>query len=228
MDALTFGRSSFEKEVNSVTDNPILFPEDDLVLNSGNFHGQPLAIALDLLGVVMAEASVFSERRIDKLLTSYNPNLPPFLSPRSGLNSGLMVTQYTAAALISQNKILARPAGLDSPTVSAGQEDHSSMGVTSALKAREILENTTRVIAIETMCAAQAIDLYAPLAGKESDDEASWQAHQLLGRGTTRAYLEVRKVTKKVEEDRPLSEDIERVAVALSQGAIANSVKSQS
>ena len=196
-----------------------------MVISSGNFHGQPLAIALDLLGIIISEASAFSERRIDKLLSSYNQSLPPFLSSaRSGLNSGLMVTQYTAASLASQNKILARPAGLDSPSVSAGQEDHSSMGVTSALKAYEILGNANTVVAIELICAAQAIDLYIPLHAAKEGSKKSDKPQKFLGRGTATAYLAVRRLSRMVREDRPLFEDIERVSRALEDGVIRRSV----
>ncbi|MDA4112084.1 MAG: aromatic amino acid lyase, partial [Thaumarchaeota archaeon] len=199
---LRFVRSIVETEINSVTDNPIIFPDDDSVISAGNFHGQPIAIALDLLGLALAEACTFSERRIDKLLSGLNPKLPLFLTTDAGLSSGMMVLQYTAAALISKNSILATPAGLGSASVSAGQEDHASMGVTSALKAREIIEIATKVVAIELICASQAVDLL----GVEN-----------LGTGTSRAVKQVRKITKHLDKDRSLSDDLDRLSKYLSK-----------
>jgi histidine ammonia-lyase len=193
-----------------VTDNPIIFPETDDVVSSGNFHGQPISLALDLLGVALASASVISERRINKLLSSFNPELPLFLAKESGLNSGLMVLQYTAASLVAENRVLARPSSVDSADVSGGQEDHASMGVTSALKARKIWRNTTKVIALELMCAAQAIDLLQN--GK-------------LGQGTSIAYSLIRKYTQTVEKDRSLSDDLERVARALENDELRRAIE---
>ncbi len=208
-DAIQYSRRVIEIELNSVTDNPIIFPETDDVVSAGNFHGQPIALALDLLCLALAEASVISERRVDKLLSGLNPNLPLFLSNESGLDSGLMVLQYTAASLVAENRVLARPASLDNATVSAGQEDHASMGVTSALKARQVWENTLKVIAIEMICAAQAIDLLE---------------HEKLGQGTSIAYSEIRKITKMVENDRPMSEDIERLFETLRRDDLRNAL----
>jgi histidine ammonia-lyase len=209
-DSLNYVKSVIQSELNSVTDNPIIFPETDEALSSGNFHGQPVAIALDLLGLVVAEAAVFSERRIDKLLSGYDKRLTMFLSRKPGLNSGLMVTQYTAASLVVENKILAKPASLESVSVSAGQEDHASMGVHSALKAREILEHTSKVIAIEMLCASQAIDML----GKDK-----------LGEGTLAAYKEIRELSKTVTSDRSLSEDIDNISKVLKDGTIQRSVE---
>ncbi len=210
LDALQYLNQVLEVELNSVTDNPIIFPETDDVVSSGNFHGQPISLALDLLGVALASASVISERRINKLLSSFNPELPLFLAKESGLNSGLMVLQYTAASLVAENRILARPSSVDSADVSGGQEDHASMGVTSALKARKIWRNTTKVIALELMCAAQAIDLLQN--GK-------------LGQGTSIAYSLIRKYTQTVEKDRSLSDDLERVARALENDELRRAIE---
>jgi histidine ammonia-lyase len=205
-----------EFELNAVTDNPLVFPETDTILNSGNFHGQSLAMAFDVLGLLLAEASIYSEARIDKLLSSYNEDLPLFLASEPGVNSGLMVTQYTANALVAHNRVLGNPAGLGNASVSAGQEDHASLGVTAALKAREILDNTTKVIAIELICATQAIDLL----NKEPSRRGG--AHSKMAEGTRGAYEQIRKVTKKVKEDRSLSEDIEKLSKTLGEGTIRN------
>jgi histidine ammonia-lyase len=149
------------REINSVTDNPILFEDGD-VISGGNFHGQPIAIALDYLGMALAELAAISERRI-YLLLSGAAGLPTLLMADTGVNSGFMLPQYTAAALVSENKILAHPASVDSIPTSLGQEDHVSMGATAAVKCRQILENAETVLAIEQMCAAQALDFRAPL-----------------------------------------------------------------
>ncbi len=185
-----------EIEINSVTDNPVIF-SDESVISAGNFHGQPVAIATDLLGIIIAEAGAYSERRTDKLLSGLNSKLPLFLTKNSGLHSGLMILQYTAAALVNQSAVLATPAGLHSAVVSAGQEDHASMGVTSVLKAREILTNATKIVAIELLCACQALDLLGQ--GKS-------------GKQTSVVLEKVRKITKFVDADRALSEDIERLS----------------
>lgn len=209
IDAFHYTKSVVEVEINSVTDNPIVFPETDEVLSSGNFHGQPIALALDFLCFSLAEASAYSERRIDKLLSGFNEKLPMFLTKSPGLNSGLMVTQYTAAALVADNKILARPASLENASVSAGQEDHASMGLTAALKAREVLEHTFRVIAIEMLCSAQALDL---LETKK------------MGQGTRIAHREIRKISKPLRDDRSMSEEVEKLAIALKEGKISRNV----
>jgi histidine ammonia-lyase len=146
------------QEMNAVTDNPILFVEEKQVLSAGNFHGQPLALGYDYLGIAIAELASISERRIERLVNpKLNNGLPPFLTACSGVNSGFMITQYTAASLVSENKILAHPASVDSIPSSANQEDHVSMGSISTRKARTILENTTKVIALEIFAATQAI-----------------------------------------------------------------------
>lgn len=211
-EALQFSKSAIETEINSVTDNPLIFSEG-IVISAGNFHGQPVAITTDLLGIILAEASAYSERRIDKLLSSYNSSLPLFLSKESGLHSGLMILQYTAAALVNRNVVLASPAGLNSAVVSAGQEDHASMGVTSVLKAQEILKNATTVLAIEMICACQALDLMG--------------AEEKLGAGSSLALKEIRNLSKFVEVDRPLAEDIERVSAYIGKRDLAEFVLGQ-
>lgn len=160
-DALDFAASVFSREINAVTDNPTIFPEQDLVISAGNFHGQPLAIAFDLMGIALAELGNISERRIYQLLSGAR-NLPPFLVAEPGLNSGLMIPQYTAAALVSQNKQLATPASVDSIESSNGQEDHVSMGANAATKTYRIITNLETILAIELMNAAQAIEFRRP------------------------------------------------------------------
>ena len=160
-DALDFASSVFSREINAVTDNPTIFPEQDMVISAGNFHGQPLAIAFDLMGIALAELGNISERRIYQLLSGAR-NLPPFLVAEPGLNSGLMIPQYTAASLVSQNKQLATPASVDSIESSNGQEDHVSMGANAATKTYRILTNLETILAIELMNAAQAIAFRRP------------------------------------------------------------------
>ena len=160
-DVIAHVASVFETEINSVTDNPLIIPEERTILSGGNFHGQPLAMALDYLGIALTDLSSISERRVYQLVSGLR-SLPPFLTKHSGLNSGMMIPQYTAASLVSQSKQLATPASVDTITSSAGQEDHVSMGANAATKTLRILENTEKVIAIELLVAAQALDLRKP------------------------------------------------------------------
>ena len=160
-DALDYAATVFSREINAVTDNPTIFPEEDLVISAGNFHGQPLAIAFDLMGIALAELGNISERRIYQLISGTR-NLPPFLVAEPGLNSGLMIPQYTAASLVSQNKQLATPASVDSIESSNGQEDHVSMGANAATKTYRIITNLETILAIELMNAAQAIEFRRP------------------------------------------------------------------
>ena len=161
-DTVNYVNSVFEIEINSVTDNPTIFPESDEILSGGNFHGQPLALALDFLCIAMAELASISERRT-YLLISGQRGLPPFLSPKAGLNSGFMIPQYTAASIVSQSKQLCTPASVDSIVSSNGQEDHVSMGANAATKCFLVIENTEKVLAIELLNAAQALELKKPL-----------------------------------------------------------------
>jgi len=165
-DTVKYVNTVFETEINSVTDNPTIFPDDDEILSGGNFHGQPLALALDFLCIAMAELASISERRT-YLLISGQRGLPPFLSPKAGLNSGFMIPQYTAASIVSQSKQLCTPASVDSIVSSNGQEDHVSMGANAATKCFLVIENTEKVLAIELLNAAQALELKRPL--KSSD-----------------------------------------------------------
>ncbi|HEX2913976.1 MAG TPA: histidine ammonia-lyase [Chloroflexia bacterium] len=196
-DALDYCRRVIEVELNSATDNPLCFPEEDLVLSGGNFHGQPLAIMLDTMGLALVQLGNFSERRSYKLLTSYEAGLPAFLTAYPGLNSGLMVTQYIAAALANDNKVLSHPASADSIPTSAGTEDFNSMGANSALKLNSILENTTRIIAVELMCAAQGVEFHLPLQPGEPLREI---------------MVSLRAVVPHLEEDRLLDGEIEKIA----------------
>ena len=158
-DAISYVKEKVETEMNSVTDNPIIFPETKEGISGGNFHGQPMALAFDFLGIALAELANISERRIERLVNPALSGLPAFLVDHGGLNSGYMIVQYSAAALVSENKILAHPASVDSIPSSANQEDHVSMGTIAARKAKEIMENVRRVLATEILCACQGIDL---------------------------------------------------------------------
>lgn len=161
-DSIDYMAYVFEREINSVTDNPTLFPEQDLIISAGNFHGQPLALALDNLSIAMAELGNISERRTYQLLSGAR-GLPPFLVANPGLNSGFMIPQYTSAALVSHNKQLCTPSSVDSIESSKGQEDHVSMGANAAIKAYMVMENLERILAIELFNAAQALDFRRPL-----------------------------------------------------------------
>ena len=161
-DALDYVQKVIETEINSATDNPNIFPEDDLIISAGNFHGQPLAIALDVFSIAIAELGSISERRVFGLISG-NRNLPSFLVQEPGLNSGFMIPQYTAASIVSQNKQLSVPASTDSISSSQGQEDHVSMGANAATKAFRVMENIKRIIAIELFNGAQALEFRRPL-----------------------------------------------------------------
>ena len=204
-DAINYVKEKVEIEINSVTDNPIIFPETKEGISGGNFHGQPMALSFDFLGIALAELANISERRLERLVNPTLSGLPAFLVEHGGLNSGFMIVQYSAAALVSENKILAHPASVDSIPSSANQEDHVSMGTIAARKAREILENVRRVLAMEIMCACQGIDL---------------RGNKGLGVGTKPIYEEVRKVVPMLKEDRPLYEDINKVEELIIKGTI--------
>ena len=210
-DALEYVKGRVETEMNSVTDNPIIFSDTREGISGGNFHGQPMALAFDFLGIALAELADISERRIESLVNPSISGLPAFLVENGGLNSGFMIVQYTAAALVSENKVLAHPASVDSIPSSGNQEDHVSMGTIAARKAGEIMGNLRRVIAMELMCACQAIDLRS---GKDG-----------LGIGTRAAYEAVRSVCPMLKEDRPLYEDINRCESLLQGGVLLSAVR---
>jgi histidine ammonia-lyase len=204
-DAINYVKEKVEIEINSVTDNPIIFPETNEGISGGNFHGQPMALSLDFLGIALSELANISERRIERLVNPTLSGLPAFLVEHGGLNSGFMIVQYSAAALVSENKILAHPASVDSIPSSANQEDHVSMGTIAARKAKEIMENVRRVLAMEIMCACQGIDL---------------RGNKGLGAGTRPVYEEVRKVVPMLKEDRPIYEDINKCEELIINGTV--------
>ncbi|MFM7726843.1 MAG: aromatic amino acid lyase, partial [Flavobacteriales bacterium] len=159
-------KSVVETELNSVTDNPLIFSETDQVISGGNFHGQPLALVLDFLAIALAEAGSISERRTYKLIGGQR-GLPAYLATDAGLNSGYMIPQYTAASIVSQNKQLCTPASVDSIDSSNGQEDHVSMGANAATKCARVLDNFKKILAIEWLTASQALDLRRPMKSSE-------------------------------------------------------------
>jgi histidine ammonia-lyase len=206
-DALEYCTTIFERELDAVTDNPLVFPEDGEVLSGGNFHGQPLALTLDVLAIALAQVASFSERRIFGLMGPHDwdeGGAPLFLTPNPGLNSGFMITQYVAAALVNEIKVLAHPASIDSIPTSAGMEDFNSMGATSAHKVLKILELTYQIIAIEFMCAAQMLEFRKPLKP---------------GKGVHRAFEIVRASITKLEHDRVLAPDIAQLSTAIKNGS---------
>ncbi|HKV57634.1 MAG TPA: histidine ammonia-lyase [Ktedonobacteraceae bacterium] len=206
-DALEYCANVFERELDAVTDNPLVFPDDGDVLSGGNFHGQPLALALDFLAIAMTQLASFSERRIFNLMGPHDwdeGGAPLFLTPNPGLNSGFMIAQYVAASLVNEIKVLAHPASIDSIPTSAGMEDFNSMGATSAHKLLRILEQARQVVAIELMSAAQILEFRKPLKP---------------GIGAQRAYEIVRSFVAKLEEDRVLAPDINALAQAIHAGA---------
>jgi histidine ammonia-lyase len=204
-DAIAYAKRVVETEMNSSTNNPLIFPESGEFLLGGNFHGQPLALALDFLCLAVAELANISERRIERLVNPTLSGLPAFLVSSGGLNSGFMIAQYTAAALVSENKVLSHPACVDSIPTSANKEDHVSMGPIAARKCREIIRNAEHVIAIELLCAAQAMDLFTNMRP---------------GEGTCAAYQSIRGVVSHLERDRVLATDIARVVELLHSGEI--------
>ncbi len=212
-DALAWLSRVVGVEVDAVTDNPIVFPDSGEIISAGNFHGEPLALALDLAAMSLAEIASISERRTFRLLTSSLSELPPFLTRDSGLNNGYMIAQYTAAALVSENKVLCHPASVDSIPSSGDQEDHVSMGMTAALKLQDVLRNAQAVLGIEALCAAQAIDLLAPLTP---------------GAGTAAGCAVVRRLAPMLERDRYLAPEIEAAARAVAAGEFAALVRAGS
>jgi histidine ammonia-lyase len=205
-DALAYARRTIEIEMNSATDNPLVFPESGEVVSGGNFHGEPVAIALDTAAIALSEFASISERRIEAMLDPSFSELPPFLTRHAGVDSGYMVSQYTAAALVSENKILSHPASVDSIPTSANQEDHVSMGVTAALKAREILTNTQTVLAIELLCASEGLD-----QRDRSTSEALWAVHQA-----------VRAVIPRLDDDLVMYPSIQSALELIRSGVVVN------
>ena len=206
-DTVDFVENVLLNELNAVTDNPLLFPADGDVLSGGNFHGEPVALAMDYLGIVLAELASISERRTNRLVNpALNRGLPAFLTRDAGLNSGLMIAQYTQAALVSENKVLAHPASVDSIPVSADQEDHVSMGTIAARKARSIADNVATVVAIELLAAYQAIDI---LDGEDK-----------LGLATGKLFARLRKCVPPMDGDRMFIEDINALRALIRSNAV--------
>lgn len=210
LDAFAYIRKQIETEMNSAADNPIFFPKDNCCLTGGNFHGQPIAIALDLLGIVLSNIGNLSVAHTNRLLNPVLSGLPDFLVEGKGLNSGLMVAHYTAGALVSENKVLSHPASVDTLSLSADQEDHVSMGPIAAYKAREILDNVSAVVAIEMMCAAQAMDFRKPLKP---------------GKGTYAAYQEIRKQVPFLVDDVVLYPGINKIKAMVQKNTILNAAE---
>ena len=209
-DAINYVKNKIEIEINSVTDNPIIFGDTMEGISGGNFHGQPMALSFDFLGIALSELANISERRLERTVNPALSGLPAYLVENGGLNSGFMIVQYSAAALVSENKVLAHPASVDSIPSSANQEDHVSMGTIAARKACEIMKNVRRVLAMELMCACQAIDL---------------RGNKGLGIGTQPAYDTIREVCPKLVEDRPLYEDINRCEETIINGELIGRVE---
>jgi histidine ammonia-lyase len=222
-DAISYARWVFEIELNSVTDNPLIFIDDDsgevTVLSGGNFHGEPLAIAMDYLAMALTELGNIAERRIMRLTdeASNAHVLPAFLTRHGGLNSGFMITQYTAAALAAENKVLAHPASVDTIPTSANVEDHVSMGCTAALQARQIVSNVELILAIELMAAAQGIDFRKTDLGERAQ----------LGRGTQPAYDLIRKHVPFLEKDAIMYPYIEAVRSLVATRELVSAVNAQ-
>jgi histidine ammonia-lyase len=210
-DLLAYVEATVAVELNAATDNPLVLVEDELLVSNGNFHGQPLAFALDALAMACAELANISERRLERLV---NPNLsdglPAFLTTNGGLNSGFMIPQYVAASLVSENKVLCHPASVDSIPTSAGQEDHVSMGNTAALKAWQVLANSERALAIELLAGAQGVEFLAPLEP---------------GIGVRATHDFVRTLSPRLQDDRVLAPDIETVAEAIRDGSLIAAVE---
>ncbi len=208
-DALGYLRRVLEIEINAVTDNPLVFAEEQRVVSGGNFHGQPVAIALDLATIAVAEIADISEARIDRMTNAHTSGLPPFLSPQAGTNSGLMVAQYTAAALVAENRMRSFPASVESVPTSAGMEDHVSMGVHAAHKLGAVVRNTRYVLAIEALCAAQGLDLIEATAAA----------------GIEEARRVVREHSPRVDADRSLAGDIAKIADVISREVLLAAVR---
>jgi histidine ammonia-lyase len=195
--ALDYVKEKLEIEINAATDNPLIFDNGEKVISGGNFHGQPIAFAMDFMKIAVAELANISERRIERLVNPQLNDLPPFLSPEPGLQSGAMIMQYAAAALVSENKTLAHPASVDSIPSSANQEDHVSMGTIGARHAYQIIQNVRRVLSIEMICAMQAVEIRG--VGK-------------MATQTRKFYEKGREMVPSIKQDRIFSKDIEKAA----------------
>ncbi len=210
-DAYHYAARAITTEMNSSTDNPLVFPKEKLVISGGNFHGQPISFAMDFLGISAATLGSISERRTEHMVNPDISGLPAFLVEQGGLNSGLMMAHVTAASLVSENKILAHPASVDSIPTSANREDHVSMGTTASRKCRAILHNVESILAIELIAAAQALEFLRPLTSS---------------RGVEAAHAMIRAHVEKITSDRVFGKDIELLARVIHTGAILNAVES--
>jgi len=209
-EGLLFCRRILGVEINSATDNPLVFVESESIISGGNFHGQPVSLALDVLAMSLTQLSAISERRVEQLVNPSLSGLPPFLAKNSGLNSGFMIAQVTSAALVAESRILSHPASVDSIPSSAGREDHVSMGMTAALKARQVSEFTRSCLAIEVLAACQALDFRLPAKP---------------GRGPQAAYELVRSIVPSMEKDREVHVDIEKVTELIDSGQLVSAVR---
>jgi histidine ammonia-lyase len=210
-DLLDYVDYTVSVELNAATDNPLVLVEDELLISNGNFHGQPIAFALDALAMAVAELANISERRVERLVNpSLSDGLPPFLTTDGGLNSGFMIPQYVAASLVSENKVLAHPASVDSIPTSAGQEDHVSMGNAAGLKAWQVLANAEWTVAIELLAGVQGVEFLAPLEP---------------GLGVAAARGFVRSLSPRLTDDRPLAAEIDSVAASIRDGSLAAAVE---
>ena len=209
-EAIAFSRRVLETEINSATDNPLVFVDTGRIVSGGNFHGQPVSLALDVLAMGLTQLAAISERRVEQLVNPSLSGLPPFLIREPGLNSGLMIAQVTAAALVAESRILCHPASVDTIPSSAGREDHVSMGMTAALKARQVAEHARSCLAIEILAACQALDFRGGVKA---------------GRGAQAAYELVRARVPTMERDRELHVDIEAVQALIDSGAFSDAVR---
>ncbi len=211
-DSIDYVCSRIDIELNSVTDNPLIFPDKEKHIEGGNFHGQPVALAMDFMKIALSELANVAERRIERLTNGSLSKLPRFLTSKGGLNSGFMIAQYTAAALVSENKTLAHPASVDSIPTSANQEDHNSMGSIAARHCFQILKNVQRVIAIELLTAAQGLEFLKPLKP---------------GIGTAESYKTIRKKIREMKNDRILHLDIDKACELVISGELLSKVKAK-
>jgi histidine ammonia-lyase len=209
-DALAHVTRVVECEMNAATDNPLVFAETEEVISGGNFHAQPVALAADLLTAAVADLSSISERRVENLVNPDLSGLPGFLTPHPGLNSGMMLVQVLAAALVSENKAAAFPASVDSIPTSANREDHVSMSTTAARKCRSVVTNATRVLACELLCAAQGLEFHQPLRA---------------GKGAQAAYEHIREHVRPLGRDRTLHRDLEAVERLIRGGSLLAAVE---
>jgi histidine ammonia-lyase len=211
-DGIAYAKRVLETEMNSSTNNPLIFADSEEFLLGGNFHGQPVGLALDFLAIAVATFANISERRIERLVNPQLSGLPAFLVSEGGLNSGFMIAQYTAASLVSENKGLAHPASVDSIPTSANKEDHVPMSAGAARKCREIVANAQNVIAIELLCGAQALDLFTNLKS---------------GAGTRAAYKVIRSTVPHLDKDRVLSYDIKAIVSLMKSGNLLKAVEAE-